>query len=149
MAVEKIELITPQQTRRRVKTPVGGKSMAKQAFKQECDINNIVNQFRKNRTVSHLNNAQPRYGFAPAVELREALEMVAHATENFEHLPGDIRREFDNDPIKFVEFVENPENGKALVKMGLADPRPAEQSGEAATGAEGAAEPAPTDGGAE
>ena len=37
----------------------------------------------------------------------------------FDDLPAKVRREFDNDPFKFLEFVEDPENVERMAELGL------------------------------
>ena len=34
-------------------------------------------------------------------------------------IPSDIRKQFDNNPGKFYEFVSNPDNKDELIKMGF------------------------------
>lgn len=97
-------------------------SRAKQSFRDECDINNIIAHVRNRGTVTHLNDKQPLYGYAPSVDLRESLELSMNAIDSFEELPARIRKEFDNDPVRFVEFIENPENIDQLREWDLLAP---------------------------
>lgn len=103
-------------------TPAGGESMTKQAFKKECDINNIVSKYLKSGYVGHLNPKTPRYGYAPAVDLHEALAIVDQAFESFARLPADVRKRFANDPMEFAAFLDKPEAPEELRKLRLLKP---------------------------
>lgn len=98
-------------------------SRTRQEFAEECDINNLMEKFEATGVVSHVNQRQPMYldlgdGVLP---LQEALDTVRAATDAFMTLPARARAEFDNDPVKFVEFAQNPENMPRLVEWGLAE----------------------------
>lgn len=101
-------------------------SRTRQEFADECDINVLMSKFEATGVVSHVNQRQPMYldlsdGVLP---LQEALDTVRAATESFMSLPARARAEFDNDPVKFVEYAQNPENIDQMVKWGLAVPKP-------------------------
>jgi len=99
-------------------------SLAKQAFRDECDINNILSRFEKTQTLEHLNQHEGRYGdFINVQSYQDSLNQVMAAQSAFDTLPSRLRKMFDNDPEKFLEFATNPDNEEALIKMGLA-PRP-------------------------
>lgn len=92
----------------------------KQSFAEECDINNIMAKYVKTRTITHLNTHGGSYGFAPATDFRESLEVVAKAQEMFMDLPAKVRKRFDNDPEKFLEFVQDDKNLEEARELGLA-----------------------------
>ena len=94
-------------------------SMTKQSFTNETDINKIMARFFKTGNITHLNSNEPNYGFASALDFRESLEIIQTAQEGFQALPSDIRRQFDNDPQGFLDFVHDDENTDALAEMGL------------------------------
>ncbi len=117
-----IRIRTPYGPKRRIKTAVGDKSAAKQSFKQECDINNIMAKYQKTGLVEHINKSQASYGFAPAVDYREALNLVQAASEQFESLPSSVRRRFNESPSEFLRFCEDPANRSEAAVLGLLDP---------------------------
>ena len=41
------------------------------------------------------------------------------AQDMFESLPADIRTKFGNDPGRFLDFVEDPQNEEELIELGL------------------------------
>ena len=61
---------------------------------------------------------------ASEFDFQASMEYVAAAKSMFEEVPARIRDQFDNDPAKFVQFCEKPENLPELVRMGLATKRP-------------------------
>lgn len=105
-------------------------SMTKQAFKDECDINNIVRKFEATGILDHVNQAAARglYQDLPSgLDLQAGLEMIRQAEEAFMALPAAARAEFDNDPVLFVEAFNNPTEAQQerFIALGLAtDVRP-------------------------
>jgi len=94
-------------------------SMTKQSFKDECDINNIMAKFQKTGALTHYMRHAPEYGDATQVEYADALNVVANANTMFEELPSSIRKKFDNDPAKFLEFVQDEKNESEMEELGL------------------------------
>lgn len=100
-------------------------SRTRQEFADECDINVLMSKYEATGVVSHMNSRQPMYldvgdGVLP---LQEALDTVRAATEAFMSLPARARAEFDNDPVRFVEYAQDPANLPRLVDWGLAEKR--------------------------
>ena len=100
-------------------------SRTKQAFKQECDINHIMKKFKKVAGSEFLNQYQGYLGgqfgdFSEVVDYRTALDQINRSKAVFEALPSVLRKRFDNDPAKFLDFVQDSNNSKELVEMGLA-----------------------------
>lgn len=80
------------------------KSLAKQEFKEECDINTIVERFGIG--FAPVQTALPMYeDFTGVVDYQTALNQVRQAAESFMLLPAGVRANFDNDPQKLLEFV--------------------------------------------
>lgn len=133
--------ILKQWQRVRVPTVIEGESLTRQAHQQECDINQIMAKWQKTGIIEHVNEFEGQYGDftdLPA-DYQSALNQVMAAQEMFESLPSTVRRKFDNDPGKFLEFVDNPENAGELVEMGLAHspvPDPSETANAPQSGSE-------------
>lgn len=107
----------------RVRTPVGEVSMTRQEFKDECDLNVLMARYEKAGANPVMANAVPRYlDLADVPDFQEAMNLVIEAQRAFMSLPAVVRREFDNDPGKFVEFAEREENLPKLREWGLAAP---------------------------
>ena len=46
--------------------------------------------------------------------------MILNAEAMFEELPLEIKKRFDNDPAKLVEFCNDPKNLEEAIEIGLA-----------------------------
>ena len=97
-------------------------SQTQQQFKDDCDINAIMKRFMGGIPITHINHREPNYGFAPSQDFRESLEIIRNAETSFAQLPADLRQLFANDPGRFLEFVENPENRPEMGELGLLTP---------------------------
>lgn len=96
-------------------------SMTKQNHKAECDIHNILKRFNETGQLPDMIRENPQYGdFSNVKDYQESLEIVIKAEEQFAALPAKVRDRFNNNPAMFLEFATNPENGRELVKLGLA-----------------------------
>lgn len=118
------KLPTEEKRPGRFYTKNNGIVKTKQEFGPECDINNILNTYRKSGTVTHLNGMQPQYGFATGNDFRESLEIVRKANENFQTIPSDIRAQFNNNPEQFLDFASDPTNEAQMAEWGLIDAPP-------------------------
>lgn len=100
----------------------------KQSFKAECDINNIISQYKAGNQVTHIrkNAAEGAYVDLPdSVDFQEALELVMQSEKSFATLPSHVRERFGNDPAEFLAFMSDPANQDEAIKLGLAvDKRP-------------------------
>ncbi|AXH76661.1 MAG: internal scaffolding protein [Microviridae sp.] len=95
-----------------------------QQFKDECDINVILERFGVTGRLP-LTTMQPMSGdFTGVEDYHSAVEAVRAANENFMTMPAKMRERFNSDPQVFVDFCLNPANIDAVREMGLA-PRPA------------------------
>lgn len=122
--------------RTRLQTPVGSVTRTKQAFQEESDINVIMRKFYKTGLLTHVNQYQGDYSNLPdAVDLQTALNGMIAAQEAFDSLPAALRKRFNNEPLEFLAFVDDPANADELITLGLRDgpeqtlpqPTPAEQ----------------------
>lgn len=106
-----------RKNRVQIKFPTKGRT--KQSEKDACDINQIMARYVKTGHISHANKFQPEYGFATELDFRESMELIQQAQDMFDELPAITRKEFDNDPARFLEFTQNPNNQEKMVEMGL------------------------------
>lgn len=100
-------------------------SLTRQEFAEECDINVLMSRYEKTGEIPRLNQAQPQYLDLEAVagmDLQTAMNILNDATTSFMRLPAKIRGEFENDPMRFVAFAEDPANLEQLRTWGLAKP---------------------------
>lgn len=105
-------------------------SLAVQSQKDEADINTIVRRFGLTGQLP-ANIRTPQYGdYTGISDYRSALHAVMDAEKSFMEIPADIRKKFDNDPQKYLEFVTDEKNLEEMVKMGLAVKKATAEKGE-------------------
>lgn len=109
-----------------------GESMTQQHFVKECDINRIMQRYQETGVlVDPMVGArrQPMFGeFDQEFDLREAMDMINMAYEQFNQLSSRIRERFDNSPAKLLDFVRDPNNYDEALKLGLVQPRETTQA---------------------
>jgi len=99
-------------------------SLAQQNFRDECDINNIMERFG---VTGELPNSPlpPQYGdFSGVLDYHSALNAVLAAQDAFNDLPAMVRSRFENDPNQLIRFLEDPNNRDEAVKLGLINKEP-------------------------
>lgn len=102
-------------------------SLTKQEFSRECDINFIVARAKRTGVVEHVNRANARFGdFTNVPTYQEALQSVNEAQAAFLEIPSHIRKQFNNDPGTFLDFIHDPKNFEQAAAMGLIIKRPAD-----------------------
>lgn len=96
-----------------------------QADREDADINKIVARFEKSAGAVRLNAREPFYGDVSELgDLADSIAKVKKAEDLFMTYNANVRERFDNDPVKFVEFFENPDNTQDAIDLGLAVARP-------------------------
>lgn len=97
--------------------PTEGRTRAKQAFKDECDVNRIVQKLAKGQVVRGFNADQGRYGdFTDWPDLLTAQQRLNQGRELFEKMPAEVRREFGNNPGSFFSWVNDPANAETAME---------------------------------
>jgi phage internal scaffolding protein len=101
-------------------------SLAQQHFKDECDINTILEKFNITGLLPE-SPLSPRYGDFTAIgDYHTAMNRVMAAKDEFMTLPAQIRARFNNDPAQLIEFLENSDNRKEAEQLGLVESAAAE-----------------------
>ena len=106
----------------------GDEIRVEQSHKDEVDVNVIVKKHGMELISQVAALQQFTYDTIDGNDFQESMNALLRAKETFSLVPSDIRKEFDNDPAKFMDFVYNPANKEKLVSMGLAvapEPAPA------------------------
>lgn len=103
------------------------KSLTHQSFKNECDINKIIDRYHTTGVMGTPNRPPdqtrtPLYGdFTNVPDLKGAYDQIIEAEDLFNSLPAKVRKTFDNDPVRFLDFCADPDNRSWLTSHGLAD----------------------------
>jgi len=101
-------------------------SLAQQHFKEECDINTILQKFNITGILPEA-PLSPRYGdFSGIGDYHTALNRVMAAQSEFGALPAQIRARFDNDPSKLIQFLDDESNRPEAEELGLVERAAAE-----------------------
>lgn len=86
--------------------------------KDSTDINKILVKARAGQAISHLNKYQGVYGdFTDMPDLLEANRRLEQGNKIFDDLPGEIKREFNQSPAEFFQFVNDPANANRLKEV--------------------------------
>jgi len=98
-------------------------SLTQQQFKDEADINTIVDRFLRSG-VMPTPVSMPQYvDYEGVFDFQTAMNVVRAADENFMRLDAKVRSRFNNSPQEFLEFFSNPDNSDEAVRLGLALPK--------------------------
>jgi len=96
-----------------------------QAHKNEADINNIVRKHGLDLIAKTAALQTFKYDNNPSNDFQEVMQAVITAEQSFSSIPSDIRKRFDNNPAKFMDFIYNPDNKQEMIDMGLSpEPEP-------------------------
>jgi phage internal scaffolding protein len=99
-------------------------SKAQQEFKDEVNINNIVDR-ALTTGVMPSGNRQPLFDdFSEVHDYETVVDIVNNAETSFEALPSSTREKFGNDVTALLDFIDNPENKEEAVKLGLISDKP-------------------------
>lgn len=98
-------------------------SLTQQQFKEEADINTIVDRFLKSGVLPTAVNMPQYVDYEGVFDFQSAMNVVRQADENFMRLDAKVRARFNNSPQAFLEFFANPENAEEAVRLGLAIPK--------------------------
>ena len=99
------------------KTPVYKDGRVKQSFKDETDINKILERANKSGTISHLNKHRGEYADFSDFDFFEAQLMLTKGREIFDDLPAEVRSEFNQSQADFFEYVNDPKNVDRLDEL--------------------------------
>lgn len=103
------------------------RGLTRQEFREECDINTIMAKYEvTGQLPQNLNASEPVYFDTAALppDLMSALQYVKDAEKAFMMLPASVRKEFDNDAVRWCDYASDPANLEQMRKWGLAPPVP-------------------------
>lgn len=93
-----------------------------QHFKDECDVNLIVDRFKVGVPITHLAGNAAAFSFSSAQTFSEAAFIVAEAQSTFENQTAAVRAHFENSVIKFLDAAQDPKRRDEFVALGLLEP---------------------------
>lgn len=102
-----------------------GVSLTKQSFRDESDINMMMDRFQKTGVLDE--DRVPvgaRYIDCTGIlSYQESLQVVTEAEEAFNGLDAKVRRRFDNDPAQMIAFLQDPASEAEARDLGLLEPK--------------------------
>lgn len=105
-----------------------GKTRTKQSLADEADINHIIKRYANTSMLADLDKLESVYGEITSMDLLESHQKIMAAEEAFMEISSDIRKQFDNDPGKFIDYATNPENIDQMLEWKLAKLTPQSQA---------------------
>jgi len=101
--------------------PASGPNPTIQADRQHTDINLMSEKYLKTRLGGNPNGRKPMFIDVPSLSYHEMLNKVVKIQSDFDSLPARLRGRFHNNPTTMLAFIEQPENRRECVKLGLID----------------------------
>ena len=96
-----------------------GLSKTEQSYADDLDINRLLEPAMRKGLLRHSVQFEGEYDDIPVGDFQEAQFIVAKAKSMFEQLPSATRTKFENDPGKFMKFVQDPDNKPWLQAQGV------------------------------
>lgn len=121
--IERITLPSGK-TRIRVSTVFEKPSKTQQQFKDDCDVNLILEKYTKGEDITHLSNRQGTYADVSQVDgLLDAHIQLKAAEKAFMQLPAQLRKKLGNNPLALEDYLNDPENIEEALHYGLLQAR--------------------------
>lgn len=106
----------------RVQHQTGGDKLTQQHFADAADINKIMHRHLAGGPLQgpgRPSGRKPMYMNLTGQSYHEMLCQVQEVQGQFAALPSKVRKRFANNPQRLVEFLEDPENLKEAMEIGL------------------------------
>lgn len=107
-----------------------------QQFKDECDVNIIVERYVKTGNWGSSlkpGTKTPMFGdFTEAPDYQECMDKLIAAQADFDSLPSRLRKRFNNSPYDLLEFLHDPANKDEAIALGLIEKKAVDLSAPAA-----------------
>lgn len=95
-------------------------TLTQQHFKEECDINTIVDRFGLSGELPQVLDLPTHGDYTGIFDYQTAMNTVVKARETFMQMPAHLRSRFHNDPQEFLAFCDDIESHKdEAKKLGL------------------------------
>lgn len=96
-------------------------SRTMQQFKEECDVNNIIENYTHSGILPAGDGSQPVFGDFTKIpqSYGDMVAMIQESRDHFMELPSDVRRKFNDDPVELMKFIQDENNVDEARKLGL------------------------------
>jgi len=107
-----------------VKFNTGKKSNVEQQHANDQNINTIMRKMRTQGILPSLKEGGQYGNFTNAQDFQIAQNKIIEAKNDFNRLPAELRKQFDNEPYNLLIYLEDPENREEAIQNGLLPPDP-------------------------
>ena len=89
--------------------------------RDETNVNFIMKRFKKSGQLPNMDSMyELQYRDVSNVpDFMTMRNQMIKAEEAFLTIPPTIRRQFDNDPVKFLQFIADPQNKEKGIELGI------------------------------
>lgn len=94
-------------------------SLTRQSEEARTNINKIAQHHMRQRMAGNPNGRQPIYGVVPSKSYHEMMNAIVSLDTQFARLPPKIRKRFHGRPELLLSFLEDDNNRREAVMMGL------------------------------
>ncbi|WP_157941802.1 hypothetical protein [Escherichia coli] len=96
-------------------------TMTQQHFRDECDVNKIVERAIRTGDTTVFTSAQRAefYDASAVTDYADAMALIDDVNDDFNSLPSATRALFGNNVKQYVEFMSNPRNWDKARELGL------------------------------
>lgn len=96
-------------------------SKTQQQFKDSCDLNKILTKAKATGELPLQRMAKGYYMDTTVLpqDYQAALNLVIEGNNAFNNLSSEVRKRFDNDPQKLLEFLDDPKNHEEAIALEL------------------------------
>lgn len=112
------------QTKKRIRVSIANHepSLTQQSDQKQTDIHYIMKKFERTGVLDHNTKHEGTYGDHGSMpDYVAAHQMIADAKTMFETVPATIRAKHDNDPAKFLDWINNEKNREEILESGFTD----------------------------
>lgn len=108
----------------KVPHPTGGEKLVQQQFKDQANVNNIMQKHLRSgmgglQPPGRPGGRVPMFVSLTGKTYHEMLCQVQEVQGQFAGLPSRVRRRFANNPEQLIKFLEDPNNLEEAIKLGL------------------------------
>lgn len=107
---------------RRVILKLAKGSHVEQHHRDRSDIKSIMRKYHKSGVLPMVQSPGTYGDFTGIEDFQDAQNRIIQANEDFMLLPSEVRAQFDHDPGKLLDYVNDPQNRAECVEMGLIPP---------------------------
>lgn len=99
----------------------GEKTMTEQSHAKLNDLHHLM-KLDRDRLAEHTNIYEGKYmDMINVPDFHQAQLILAETASMWESIPATLRQKFNNEPERFVEFMQNEDNRESMLEMGLSD----------------------------